>query len=450
MAPRLRVPEPPRGWAMLAWLGPSFLWMVSAAGSGELLFSPRIGALYGYALVWALLLAVALKWVVNREVGRWAVCTGAPILEGLARLPGPRGWALWVVLGPQVVVAIATIAGLAGSAATALALVLPGGSRPWALASIGAAAALVVWGRYKVVERIAAAIAIALAIAALSAAFAVGPDGGAFAAGLVPGAPPETDWGEVLPWLGFALSGAAGIIWYSYWLVAKGYGAAGREDPEDGDREPLEPARLPEQDRQRLRGWLRMLTLDNTLAVVGVTVVMLAFLVLGAELLRPEGLVPEEERVAPVLGRLLGDVWGPAGFAFMVAALYVGFWTTVLSDQDGFGRMFAHGTQLLAGERLRGAWARELRLRRAFVLVLTTLLPAVVYLAVGSPVALLMLAGAIEAAHLPFLAALVLLLNRKLPEGLRPSRATQVLAAAAALFFAAFAVVVAGQALGWG
>lgn len=53
------VANPPRGWARLGWLGPGFLWMVSAAGSGELLFTPRIGALHGYTLLWAMLIAVA-------------------------------------------------------------------------------------------------------------------------------------------------------------------------------------------------------------------------------------------------------------------------------------------------------------------------------------------------------------------------------------------------------
>ena len=42
--------------------------MVSAAGSGELLFTPRVGSLYGYTLLWALLLAVTFKWFINREI----------------------------------------------------------------------------------------------------------------------------------------------------------------------------------------------------------------------------------------------------------------------------------------------------------------------------------------------------------------------------------------------
>jgi hypothetical protein len=45
----------PQGWQRIAWLGPGFVGMVSAIGSGELLFTPRVGALYGYSLLWALI-----------------------------------------------------------------------------------------------------------------------------------------------------------------------------------------------------------------------------------------------------------------------------------------------------------------------------------------------------------------------------------------------------------
>jgi Mn2+/Fe2+ NRAMP family transporter len=116
----VNIPDSPQGWDNLKWLGPSFLWMLSAAGSGELLFTPRIAALYGYTLLWALLAAVVLKWFINGEVGRFSVCAGATILEGFKQLPGPKNWAIWLILLPQIVVAISTVAGLSGAAATAL------------------------------------------------------------------------------------------------------------------------------------------------------------------------------------------------------------------------------------------------------------------------------------------------------------------------------------------
>lgn len=61
-----QIPNPPEGKDWLKWLGPSFIWMLSAAGSGELLFTPRVAALYSYALLWALVAAVVLKWLLHR------------------------------------------------------------------------------------------------------------------------------------------------------------------------------------------------------------------------------------------------------------------------------------------------------------------------------------------------------------------------------------------------
>ena len=443
--PESPVPEPPTGTARLRWLGPGFLWMVSAAGSGELLFTPRIGALYGYALLWALLAAVVLKWFINREVGRYAVCTGAPILDGLAQLPGPGRWALWLILVPQLVVAVSTIAGLGSGAATAAQELLPGGITLWTIVLILAATALVAWGRYAIVEKAAMVVAVALAVAAVTAAVTVLREPAALARGLAPSIPEEFDVGEVLPWIGFALSGAAGMIWYSYWLPAKGYGAAGARDDAPSPREAPHggTARTgaPDADRDaRLRGWLRQLTLDNTVAVVGTLVITLGFLVLGTELLRPRGLVPEEERMAQVLGQLLGQVWGRVGLYAMLVGLLVGFWSTVLSNQDGFARMFAHGTRLIV--RRGGRWADDAFLRRAFVFVHLSALPIGLFLLVGKPVTLLKVSGAIEAAHLPVLAALALYLNRRrLPEALRPSRLSVLGTAVAAAFFAAFAAL---------
>lgn len=403
--------------------------MVSAAGSGELLFTPRVGSLYGYALLWALVVAVTLKWFVNREVGRYTVCTGRSILEGFDRLARGRRWPLLIILAPQLVVAVATIAGLAGSAATAVVVAFDGDERIWAVVATLLSTALVVWGRYGGVERAATLIALALGLGAIAAAVTVFDSPGDVAAGLAPRVPNGVEIDEVLPWLGFMLSGAAGMIWYSYWLRARGAGAAGAD---------FDVGAASEEDRDRLVGWVGQTNLDNTVAVVGTLVVTLAFLVLGAELLRPAGLVPEEGRVAEVLGELLGGVWGRAGFWFMILAVFVGFWDTLLSDQDGFGRMFANGARLLSR---RVASTSEEALRQRLVVIVLTALPLVLYLGWGEPVGLLKLAGAVEAAHIPVLAVLTLVLNhRELPREVRPSRLATVVTTLSAAFFAAFAL----------
>jgi Mn2+/Fe2+ NRAMP family transporter len=412
--------------------------MVSAAGSGELLFTPRVGAQYGYALLWALLAAVALKWFINREIGRYAVCTGATVLDGFATLPGPVNWAVWIIVVPQLVVAAVSIAGFASASATALVTAAGGPLWSWTIASLAVSATLVVWGRYRKVERAAQLFAVLLTIAAVSAAVAVSPGLAEMGRGLTPRIPPDTDLGEVLPWLGYMLSGAAGMMWYSYWLTAKGYGVAGRAS---GTREEPPLRAADDGEVARIRGWLSQMTLDTTVAVVGALVVTIAFLILGTELLRPRGLLPQEAEMAAILGTLLRGVWGEAGFWIMVAGVFIGFFDTLLSDQDGFGRLFANGARILSpGLRSHRLGDPEV-LRRLFVIIWVTLVPIVFFLVVGEPVALLKLSGAIEAAHIPVVTALILYLNRRsLPRALRASLPVELITAAAGVFFAAFAV----------
>lgn len=435
MSTSTRITSPPKTFReKLKWLGPGFLWMVSAAGSGELLFTPRIGSLYGYALLWALLIAVFLKWFINREIGRYTVCTGQTIMQGFSEVSGKSNWALYLIVIPQLFVAITTIAGLAGSAATSLVLVLPGNIKLWTIISICLATALVVWGQFKAVEKVSMVLAIALGITAIIAASKVFPEAGKFAKGLTPTLPENVKYDEILPWLGFMLSGAAGLIWYSYWIKEKGYGV--KADAEIKDSRNLTPTEI-----KSLKGWLRQMTADSTVAVVGTLLITVSFLILGTELLKPKGLIPEEDKVAETLGKILEHLWGPVGFWFMITAVFVGFWDTVLSDQDGFGRMFTQSTRLFF-PKSKSRWLDEKRLSRIFVIVLLTIIPIFVYLIIGEPVGLLQIAGAIEAGHIPIVVALVLYLNsKKLPEELRPSRLTFSVTALAGIFFGLFAVI---------
>uniref|UniRef100_A0A0C1NM83 Manganese transporter n=2 Tax=Tolypothrix TaxID=111782 RepID=A0A0C1NM83_9CYAN len=440
-----QIPQPPKGWQRFLWLGPSFLWMLSAAGSGELLFTPRIAALYGYSLLWALLAAVILKWFINREVGRFSVCTGATILEGFKQIPGPKNWAVWLILVPQVFVAISTVAGLSGAAATALILMTGGTVQMWTVIIIIVTAAIVLLGQYNVVEKISSYVGIARTIAVVIAAIFVFPNIGELAKGLVPQIPNKVQYQEILPWLGFMLAGAAGLMWYSYWVEAKGYGAAGIKG-----QEAIDPKQLSQEQRKKLRGWISLMTFSNTLAVVGALLAALSFLILGGELLRPEGLVPKENQVAETLGSLLGNLWGPFGFWFMVAVVFITFCSTTLSVEDGFGRMFADGTQIiLQGFGVRGRWNSEKFLQRVYIVVLLAILPIAIYLFFGRPVGLLQTAGAIEAAHIPIVTGLTLYLNyRMLPKELSPSKFTLGATAIAGIFFAVFAIIYLLQLLG--
>lgn len=432
------IPAPPKGKERLKWLGPAFLWMLSAAGSGELLFTPRIAAQYGYMLIWAMVLAVSLKWFINREIGRYTVCTGASFFVGLNSLSEKSHWLLWVILVPQAVVAVSLVAGLAGAAATAMVLLFKIPLAIPAIVLVALTAAIILLGQYKLVEKATTIAAIIVSLAILAAAIATGPDSGELIKGFVPNLPNNINFGEVLPWLGFMLAGAAGLMWFSYWTEARGYGAAALPRPD-----PIDTNTINDESKNSLKGWIKHMTIANTLAVIGALVIAFAFLILGTELLKPKQLVPEENKVAETLGRLLEGVWGRFGFWFMIAAVFITFVSTMLSSQDGFSRMFSDGTAILARKaNAAKRWTDLKFLQRVFVIVLLCIFPVITYLLAGEPVGLLKVAGVIEACHIPVVALLVLYLNRKtLGPGLRPGLATSILTAFAGLFFAVFAIV---------
>ena len=63
---RRHPPKAPMGRERLKWYGPGFLWMISAAASDELLFTPRVGSRYEYAFLWAAIVVIFFTWVMIR------------------------------------------------------------------------------------------------------------------------------------------------------------------------------------------------------------------------------------------------------------------------------------------------------------------------------------------------------------------------------------------------
>lgn len=220
------VSEAPKGKGKLKWIGPAIIWMISAIATGELIFTPRIASLYGYTVLWTMVLAIFLKTLLAREIGRYAVVTGTSILEGIKKLPGPGNWGVWIIILPQFFVAVATIVGMSGAASSAIILAIPGSFQFWAIVFLAISVALVFFGKYRAVELISIVMALVITVALVTAAILIFPRIDVLAAGLIPSLPSDVNFSELLPWIGFMMSGAAGLIWYSYWLVARGYGAS--------------------------------------------------------------------------------------------------------------------------------------------------------------------------------------------------------------------------------
>ena len=471
---RPRVPEPPKGRDRVRWWGPGLLWAMSAVGSGSILFTPRVGSEYGYELLWLLWGVALLMWVMIREAGRFAVLTGRTLLDGFSTLPGPRNWVLWVVFVPQLLAAVVGVGGLSALVGSALAGVLPGGIVLWSLSTLAASTALVVSGGYRIVSRVALVLALVLVAIAVVAAGTVFPGVADLAGGLAPGAPEDLDIPFVLPWIGTILAGSMGIIWYSYWAATRGYGGGAADlaegEVEDEDRPDEEHATAGDR-ATRFAGWMRTMSNTALLGVVTGTLIITSFLVLGAELLGPEGIVPSGVEVATQLTNLLSEVWGRIGFWLMTVAIVVALGGSVLANQDGWSRSFADITLLLPlrGEQEGGdeqaehggpGWLRAMTawrpdamgprraLKIVYALVVAGVLPAAVIVVVQDPVAIMSVSGIVATIHTPFIVFATLALNRRLPQVGRPGPVVQAALGLAGVFYTLFASAYFADLLG--
>jgi Mn2+/Fe2+ NRAMP family transporter len=148
----------------LAWLaifGPGAVIASLTIGSGELIFSSRGGALFGYRLLWFFLVVLVLKWVLVFVTARHMVLTGAHPFQRWMELPGPRGWFPLVFFLLALVcfpIWVAFHAGTVGTLVSWLAgtrNALQGGAHfVWGSVALGVVLFLALRGGYPAQERI--------------------------------------------------------------------------------------------------------------------------------------------------------------------------------------------------------------------------------------------------------------------------------------------------------
>ena len=51
----------PKGLAILAIVGPAFVWCGEYIGSGEVILATRVGAILGHSTLWTIVIGIALK-----------------------------------------------------------------------------------------------------------------------------------------------------------------------------------------------------------------------------------------------------------------------------------------------------------------------------------------------------------------------------------------------------
>jgi Mn2+/Fe2+ NRAMP family transporter len=347
-------------------------------GTGETVFAPRVGAAFGYALLWVVVAAVFFKGVQVYAGARYLVLTGEHPLRAWSRIPGPRAWVAKLI-GLVSVIAfpmwIAALSDALGSLCIWMTGVGEGTSwgRPvWGAAVILTATGLSFIQTYGVVERVSTLILCLKVGLIFAAVLVVRPDWAAALWGLVaPRIPEYPPWVlenyadfrgrgvflEMAVLLGAVGGGVQDYVGYVGFLREKRWGAAGEIEGS--------PSRLSRDPSVVKRGlsWLRAPALDTVLSFGSVLLITGCFMILGAAVLHPRGLVPTDADLYSRQSQFLGLI-----HPSLIAVYKAGVFFAILGAIYGAFPLYARTTY----ETAAAVWparAWEFRRLRTWVIL---------------------------------------------------------------------------------
>lgn len=387
------VMEPPKGWKQsFKYLGPGLIMSASIVGSGELIATTVAGAQVGFALLWLVIVSTFVKVAIQIELAKWSITTGQAGLTGFNRVPpkvGPSGWITWLWL-LMAIAKITQMGGVVGGTAVALSLLFPFGGEPlnkttlaiWTVIVVASSIALLWSNRYSLIEKLSSVLVVSFSI--ITVAIALG----------LPFTPLAYGWSDIAGGLTFAMPaiavavsmfgltgvGSDEITFYTYWCVEKGY--ARWSGPNDGSPEWQE----------RANGWIEVMKKDSWVSWVVYTTTTLAFYIMGAAILHPQGLVPKGNEVITTLARMYTDSIGPwAMYAFLIcgfAVLASTLWAAIPSHSRLWANFFSNiGVY---------NWQTDVDKRMKFIRFFTAFLPiawGLMYLVINSPVFMVTIGG---------------------------------------------------------
>jgi Mn2+/Fe2+ NRAMP family transporter len=386
--------EPPTGWGeSLRHLGPGLILSASIVGSGELIATTTLGATAGFALLWMVIFSTLVKVAVQVELARWTISTGQPALTGYNKVPpkfGPVGWInlLWVLMALSKIL---QIGGIVGGTAAAFSILMPLGGDPlggtsltiWTIIVAASSIALLYSNNYNLIERGAVILVVIFSFVTIVIALGLpftpyGYSAGDLLSGLTFTVPAGTI-GVAIAMFGITGVGADELTFYTYWCVEKGY--ARYVGPADGSEAWV----------RRAKGWISVMYKDAFVSWLIYTFGTLAFFIMGAAVLKPQGLIPKGNEMITTLSRMYTDTLGAwAAVLFLIGAIAV-LGSTLWAAVPSWSRMYVNFLSVVGLVDWQNTQSR-LRWIRIFTVGLPILWGAA-FLYIQSPVLMVQIGG---------------------------------------------------------
>ena len=365
----LDFPEPPTelkkgtdNWRkLLAYFGPGAVLASMGLGSGELLFAPRGGAIFGFSILWALVWAGLVKGVMAYSGVRYYTLTGEHPMSRWAKMPGPRGW-FTLSIGFIAIVALpAWAAGLAKILGQVIAWMLGLPETNTVFAGLGTimmlvTAGLVLIGGYEYVEKAQIAIVGFLSATIAVLAIAAAPSPAQLIGGFIPTVPSgyplfvqqnypavarRPVWVEVVTYMGAIGGGIQDYIGYVGYAKKRGWGMLGRSDTEVQrfmeklNSEETVPLGNDKETKRRGRTWLKAPQVDVLMSFTAITFFTVTSMVLGAVTLHNAQLIPSGTDLLKFQARWFTDINSNLKLLWQIGAFFALF-GTMYSIWEGY------------------------------------------------------------------------------------------------------------------
>lgn len=400
--------------SLLRLAGPGLLVAAAGIGAGDIVSATVGGARFGQVLLWAIVLGAFFKFVLNEAVARFQLATGLTALESWAAfLP----WWVRAYFGTYLVFwTIAVSAALANACGLGISN-LTGGVVPQSWGAVAHALfgfAFVLVGGFSGFEKAMRALIATMFFSIIACAAMTFSDLPTFLQGLVVPRIPEGGGAYLLSLIG-GIGGSVTLLSYNYWL---------REENRVG----------PEH--------VAFVRKDLGLAYSFTALFGISIMMIASQAFHAAGVPLTDSEAVPRMAEMLGAIVGPLGFY----VYSIGFWAAVFASLLGvwqsvpylYADFYALFRKATPAERDRITRVTSTPYRIALAFISIAPLP---FAFLGRPIVIIVGFTIVGSLFLPFLAATLLWLDRKVPWTGAVPRNSRVTTALLVLVLVLFAVI---------
>lgn len=322
--------KPSRLVNQLKALGPGLLWAGAAIGVSHLVQSTRAGANYGFALVWAVLLANLFKYPAFEFGPRYAAATGKSLLSGYSDL---GKWAMAVFLfmtfGTMFTIQAAVTIVTAGLAAYLFGI--PWSPLVWSAVILAICILVLIIGKYPLLDKLIKFIIILLSISTVVAVFAaIGHGQSVHPQFIKPQVWSLSGIAFLVALMGWMPSAIDISVWHSLWTIER----------------KKETKHAPS---------LKEALFDFNLGYFGTALLAMGFLTLGAMVMYGTGqhFSPSGAGFAKQLIDMYVQALGEWSRPIIGIAALTTMFSTTLTVTDAFPRVLRRSTEIIFAKQFR-------------------------------------------------------------------------------------------------